>query len=89
LFFAAILPLVQHTLCIGSAANDMFTFEQISSQITSTTSNTQIIDYYNNLFKTRVNYYVRQVCGPTTMPNLSTKSVRSTLYKQKHTKCTY
>ena len=60
-------------------ANDMFTFEQISSQITSTTSNTQIIDYYNNLFKTRVNYYVRQVCGPTTMPNLSTKSVRSTL----------
>ena len=60
-------------------ANDMFTFEQISSQITSTTSNTQIIDYYNNLFKTRVNYYVRQVCGPTTMPNLLTMSLRSTL----------
>jgi hypothetical protein len=32
-------------------ANDAFTFEQISSQITSTTSNTQFIDYFNNCFK--------------------------------------
>jgi len=48
-------------------ANDTFTFEQISSQITSTTSNTQFIDYFNNCFKTRVNNYVRQ-------PNLNAKT---------------
>ena len=48
-------------------ANDAFTFEQISSQITSTTSNTQFIYYFNNCFKTRMNNYVRQ-------PNLNAKT---------------
>jgi hypothetical protein len=48
-------------------ANDAFTLEQISSQITSTTSSTQFIDYFNNCFKTRMNNYVRQ-------PNLNAKT---------------
>jgi hypothetical protein len=48
-------------------ANDTFTCENISSQITSTTSNTQFIDYFNNFFKPRVNNYVRQ-------PNLNAKT---------------
>ena len=47
--------------------NDTSTFEQISSQTTSTTSNTQFIDYFNNCFKTRVNNYVHQ-------PNLNAKT---------------